>query len=118
MSLTIEDLQPKEKQITVNGVELTAKPLRLSHALILTQLGEIFQNPKNATIDEVKKAEQNVDAIISELIPELAGKSLEMQTTIEIISQLMSTIQPSDNAELNAKGVKFDSDPKAERTGL
>lgn len=118
MSLTIEDLKPKETKINVNGVELTAKPLRLSHALVLTQLGEIFQNPKNSSADDVKKAEKNVDELIGEIIPELKDIQLNMQTTIEIIAQLMNTVQPSDNAELNAKGVKFDSDPKAETTGL
>lgn len=118
MSLTIEDLQPKDTIILVNGVELIAKPLRLSHAIILSQLGDIFQNPKTASIEEVKKAEQNIDALISEVIPELAGKTLDMQVSIEVISKLMATVQPSDNAELNAKGVKFDSDPKAEKTGL
>lgn len=117
MSLTIEDLQPKEIKVKLGELELTSKPLRLSHALILTQLGEIFQNPKNSSFEEIKKAEQNVDNLLSDLIPELAGKNLDVSTTIDIISQLINTVQPSDNAELNAKGVKFDSDPKAGKIG-
>ena len=117
MSLTIDDLQPKDIILNLNGVELTAKPPRLSHALILTQLGEVFQNATKASIEDIKKAEQNVDNLIADLIPELAGKTLDMNTTIEIISQLMDKIQPSDNAELSAKGVKFDSDPKVEKIG-
>lgn len=117
MSLTLEDLQPKEKEITINGVQLIAKPLKLSHALILTQLGEIFQNPKNASVDEIKKAEKNVENLIGDVIPELSGKELDMDTTIKIISELMKTIQPSDNAELIEKGVSFNADPKAEKIG-
>lgn len=117
MSLTIDDLQPKEIKVKIGDLEMTSKPLRLSHTLILTQLGEIFQNPKNSTFEEIKNAENNVDSILSDLIPELAGKKLDAGTTIDIISQLINTVQPSDNAELNAKGVKFDSDPKAGTIG-
>jgi len=35
---TIADLQPKPFTVTVGGVELKCKPLRLSHALILSKM--------------------------------------------------------------------------------
>lgn len=117
MSLSIEDLKPQDKIITVGGVEVTCKPLRLSHALVLTQMGEIFQNPKNAKYEDMQKAEQNMDKLLSELIPELAGVNLDLNKTMEILTQMMVMIEPADNKELRERGVKFDNDPKAGTIG-
>jgi hypothetical protein len=117
MALTIDDLKPQDTTVTIKGVSMRCKPLRLSHALILTQVGEIFQNAKDASIDDIKKAEKNMDDIVAELIPELAGVSLDIGSMIEIITQMVSQMEPSDNAELRNKGVTFASDPKAETIG-
>jgi hypothetical protein len=117
MALTINDLKPQDKTITVRGVEMTCKPLRLSHALILTQIGEIFQNAKDAKVEDIKKAEKNIDDVVTDLIPELAGVQLDISITMDLITQLVTMIEPSDNKELHDKGVKFDSDPKAETIG-
>jgi hypothetical protein len=113
MSLNISDLQPSNVEIKIGNSTVTSKPVRLSHALILTQLGEIFQNPAKYSFEDIKKAETNIDSIFADLMPELTGTKLDMNTTINIISQLMDTIQPSDNQELSAKGVTFNNDPKA-----
>ena len=117
MPTTIEDLQPKPFTIKVKGLELECKPLRMSHALIISKVGEVFQSPKEATLQTVNQAEQDMDAVIGELIPELKGVQLDMATVLEVITQMMEHIQPSDNKELDEKGVKFDTDPKAQVTG-
>jgi hypothetical protein len=117
MSISLSDLQPKPFKVTIRGVELECKPLRLSHALTLSKVGEVFQNPKSTTKEEVKKAEAEMDELAVELIPELAGIQLDVGSILDLISQMMVTVTPSDNKELNDKGVKLNSDPKAEKIG-
>lgn len=117
MSVSIEDLQPKSFKVTVKGVELTCKPLRLSHALTLSKVGEIFQNTKDATPEEIQSAEKQMDGLVGELIPELKEVQLDVGSILELLGQMMETIQPTDNKELEKNGVKFDTDPKVEKTG-
>ena len=117
MGLSIEDLQPKNFTITVNGVQLEAKPLRLSHALTVSKLGNIFQSADKATSAEIKQAEADMDELVGELVPDLKGIPLDMSATMQVIEQLMASISPTDNKELSDKGVRFDTDPKAPRTG-
>ena len=117
MSLTINDLQPKAFTITVEGVELQCQPPKLRHVLLLTKLGEVFQNAKSATINDIEQAEVELDKVISELIPELAGKQINVSATLAIIEQVMNQIQPDDNKELNEQGVSLSADPKAPKIG-
>lgn len=112
MSVTLDDLRPKEFNITVKGVELTSKPLRLSHALIVAKLGKVFESPDNASTEQIKQAQADIDGLIGELIPELEGVELDMSSTMELVTQLMNHVQPSDNKELQDKGVSMDTDPK------
>lgn len=117
MSVSLSDIQPKPFIINIKGVELSCNPLRLSHALILTKIGNVFQNTDDATKETIKQAEQDMDEVIAELIPELQGTQLDVGSIMEVIAQMMDTIEPSDNKELREKGVKFDSDPKAQKIG-
>lgn len=117
MSVSIEDLKPKSFAVTVKGLELTCKPLRLSHALSISKIGEVFQNPKDFKHADIKQAEADMDTVIGELIPELKDTELDITCIMELITQMMEHIQPSDNKELEEKGVKIDSDPKAGKTG-
>ena len=112
MSVTIDDLKPKNFKLNIKGVELESKPLRLSHALSIAKIGNVFQDTKNASRDDIKQAEVEMDEVIAELIPELAGVPLDMAATMQLIEQLMEQVEPSDNRELKDKGVKFSSDPK------
>jgi hypothetical protein len=116
MGLTIEDLKPESTIVTIKGVKLTCKPLRLSHALIMTQVGELFKDVKDAEVADINKAQKNMDLLIGELIPELAGVELGMQDTIDLITQLMGTVEPADNKELKEKGVSFSPDLKADQS--
>jgi glutamyl-tRNA reductase len=117
MSVNISDLQPKPFKITIKGVELESKPLRLSHALTVSKLGDIFQDSTKATKQEIKQAEIDLDEVIADLVPELKDIQLDITSIMQLLEQLMANIEPADNAELKEKGVKFDSDPKAERIG-
>jgi hypothetical protein len=117
MSNTIEDLKPKPFKVNVNGVELESKPLRLSHALTIAKIGNVFQDTANASQADIKQAEVDMDLVIGELIPELKGINLNMKDTIDLIGQLMGEIEPSDNKELREKGVAFDTDLKVGATG-
>lgn len=117
MTLTIDDLKPKSFKITVKGVELECKPLRLSHTLTISKMGEIFQDAKNASTADIKDAEKGMDDVISELIPELSGVELDITSVLEIITQMMEQVKPSDVDFLEKNGVKLDESPKVEKIG-
>ena len=116
MGLTIEDLRPKPFTIKVRGVELACKPLRLSHSLVVSRIGSVLQNPNEISKQQIKQAEADLDEVIAELVPELAGIELDTASVIDIISQLLETVVPSENEELQKAGVKMQSDPKGVRT--
>lgn len=118
MGLTVEDLKPKSFTVTIKDVELQCKPLRLSHALVVAKIGNVFQDAAKATKQEIKSVEKDLDELIVELIPELMGTELDMTATTELIQQWMDNIAPSDNKELAEKGVKFNTDdPKEKKIG-
>lgn len=113
MSVSVDDLRPKPFVVTVKGVELQCKPLRLSHALSVAKVGNVFQSPEKSSTEQIKQAEKDMDTLIEELIPELKGIELDVSSILELITQLMEQIQPEDNKELEEKGVSFEADPKA-----
>jgi esterase/lipase len=115
--LTIEDLKPKSFTVKVKGVELECKPLRMSHTLVISKVGEIFQNIGTVDKKQIQQAEADMDEVIAELIPELKEIQLDMQGTLDLITSMMENIQPADNKELTEKGVEFNSDPKVEKLG-
>jgi hypothetical protein len=117
MALTIEDLKPKKFTITVNGVELQCKPPRLTHILVISKIGEAFNNTESLDRTKIVEAGKDFDWVVSELLPELAGIELDMQASIDLLTQIMEQISPEENLELKAKGVSFDADPKAEKIG-
>lgn len=115
--LTIDDLKPKNFKITLKGVELESKPLKLSHALMIARLASVFNDVNSASKKQIQDAEKDLEEVIAELVPDLKDVQLDMGLTIELITQLMENIQPEDTKELNEKGVSFDADPKVERIG-
>lgn len=117
MALNIDDLQPKPFEVKIKDQTTNCKPPKLSHIFILSKLGNIFQNPNDFSSADIKQAERDLEDVFGELIPELKGTSLDMQLNIELITQIMDKINPSETKELDEKGVKFNSDPKAERIG-
>ena len=117
MALTIADLQPKDFKINIKGVELNCKAPKLSHMLVLSKVGELFQNIKEAKREDILAAQGDFDWVVSELIPELNETQLDMQSSIDLITQVMAQVQPQESKELAEKGVSFDTDPKAEKVG-
>jgi len=117
MGLTIEDLKPKDFTINIRGVELTCKPLKLEQTMLIASVGNIFNDVKNASEDDIKKACRAVEKIIPEIIPQLASVELDGGLILEIIPLIMPTVTPSDEEFLQKNGVKTDADPKAEKAG-
>lgn len=116
MALSIDDLKPKKFKVNVDGVELMCSPLRLSHALVVAKIGDVLQNPKDKTSEEIKQAEKDMDDVIGELIPELKGIELDVNSIMSVVMQMTSNNNPSENKELKDKGVSFDSeDPKVQK---
>jgi len=117
MALTIEDLKPKSFTVNIKGVEVNCKTPRLSHILVISKVGESFQNISDLKREQIQQAEKDFDWVVAELIPELKDIPLDMQSVIDLITQIMEKIQPEESKELYDKGVKFDTDPKAEKIG-
>lgn len=117
MSVSLKDLQPEKIKVNIKGVELESKPVRLKHALVMAKVGSVFENPKQATLQDIERAQSDIDNVFEELIPELKGIELDISSTTDLLSQLMSTIEPDDNKVLSESGVKIDSDPKAQEIG-
>lgn len=117
MSLSVSDLIPKDFKITIKGVEVTSKPPKLAHMLVLSKVGNLFQNINEAKRDDILSAQEDFDWVVTELIPELKDVELDMQASIDLITEIMKQVQPEENKELAEMGVKFDTDPKAEKVG-
>lgn len=117
MSVNIEDLKPKPFKVILRGIELDCKPLRFSHALALAKLGNVFKEVDKATKEEIRQAEIDIDEVISELIPDLAGVELDISSLLVLMEQLMKQIEPSDNKELREAEVDLPTDPKAPVSG-
>jgi hypothetical protein len=114
MGTTISDLIQKDFTINVDGVDLSCKPLRISHALIVSKVGDVFQNPSKYSAEEILQSEKDMDLVIGQLVPQLAGKQITINALTDIISQMMSSTQPNDDKYLQDNGVRFDSDPKVQ----
>ncbi len=113
MALNISDLQPKPFTVTLGEQETECAPLKLRHIFILNKLGTVFQNPDSATREQITEAEADFNYVVADLIPELKDVSLPIDMMMSLITQMMSTVNPSENKELEAKGVSFDTNPKA-----
>lgn len=105
MSVTIEDLKPRNFTVNVRGVALECKPPRMSHALITQRAGKVFSKPDEYTVEQIREAEKDLDSVIDELVPDLRGVSLELDIMIEIIEAIQKHSEPSDNQELNESKV-------------
>lgn len=111
---SLDDILPKSFTININGVELECKPPKLSHAMLLAKTSKVFQDIDNSSVEQIREVQKTVDAVFEELVPELKGRSLDMDITIEVITQIMEKLQPSDNKELTDRGVNFSADPKVQ----
>jgi hypothetical protein len=114
--MSIADLKPEPITIRIKNTTLEAKPPRLADALIMTKVGKIFENPENATDEQIEQAQASIDKVIAKLIPEVKDTELDLNTTMEILTQLLSGVEPEESKELRESGVQFD-DPKAEKIG-
>lgn len=116
MALNISDLQPKPFTVKLRDQTTECAPLKMRHIFILNKIGIILQKPAEATKEQILEAETDFNYIIADLIPELTGVTLPIETMLDLLTQMMETITPSENKELADKGVSFDANPKAENT--
>lgn len=115
MALNISDLQPKSFTVKLGEQTTECAPLKLRHIFILNKLGTVFQNPESATREQIEEAEADFNYVVGDLIPELQGVNLPIDMMMDLITQMMETVNPTENKELADKGVSFDADPKAEK---
>lgn len=115
MALKISDLQPKPFTVKLGEQETECAPLKLRHIFILNKLGSVFQNPETATREQIEEAEADFNYVVADLIPELKDVNLPIDMMMDLITQMMETVNPTENKELAEKGVSFDTNPKAEK---
>lgn len=116
MALNVSDLQPKPFTVTLGEQTTECAPLKLRHIFILNKLGTVFQSPEGATREQIEEAEADFNYVVADLIPELKDVNLPIDMMMDLITQMMTTVNPSENKELEAKGVSFDTNPKANKT--
>lgn len=112
MSVTLDDLQPKQFKIKIKDTELTCNPPEMWHTMVLAKVGTLFQNIDKATQTEMRQAQIDLEEVIRELIPELNGIKLDTNTWLIIMQQIFDASQPNDDRELKEKGVRLNTDPK------
>jgi len=117
MSLSIDDLRPKNFTITVKGVELECLPLKLSHTLTIASIGNVFENISGMTYESSKKLDTDIRRLIDEVIPSLQDKEIDGMTMMDIITKIGEGSMPSDVEFLDKNGVELNVDPKAEKAG-
>jgi len=114
---SVEDLQPKPFTVTIKGMEYESKPLRLSHALMVSKIGAIFNDVRNSNLKETKQAETDLDLIIADLIPDIKDAHLDLLTVMDLLAQLMDSVQPTEQQELEDNNIEI-SEKKTEEAGL
>lgn len=116
--LTIDDLKPKPFTINVKGVELECQPLRLAHALTIAKIGSVFSETAKASAQEIEQAARDLDAVVGQVIPALKDVALDASASIELITQLVATIEPAESSALKESGITFENpDPKVQTAG-
>jgi hypothetical protein len=103
--MTIDDLKPKKFTVTIKELQLECKPLRLSHVLVISKIGEILQNPKEHNAKDINQAQLDLDDVFKDLIPELMGVELSFEDSITLITQLMDSTETDDSKFINESGV-------------
>ena len=118
--MTTSDLQPKPFKIKIQDKNYLCKQPRLSHRLIIGRVQPLFTaaddlaNGKSTDITATQMIdyENDLDAMIQDLIPELKGIQLDIVDLAEIIGQIMEVMLPEESKELKEAKVEV-SDPKA-----
>lgn len=121
MSVTANDLQPKQYKITVQGKDYIGKPLRMSHRLILTRLTPFFKQFENASTGkeinlnatQLLEFENEIDVFIQDILPSLSGVTLSFEDISEILVQVMNSIMPEESKQLAEAKVEVQTDLKA-----
>lgn len=121
---SIQELQPKSFKVKIQGSEYDCKPMRMSHRLILGRIQPLFEQMANAAgekpIDlsaaEILNYENELDVLLSSLIPELSDITLGMEDIGSILEQIMDTILPDDQKELKEAKIEVTDTLKADKT--
>lgn len=110
---SVEDLRPQPFKITIRGVELECKPLRMEHGLLISKIASVFSKGENATREDIVTAQKDFDYVVSSLIPELKDVELNIDDSLAVIEQMQTGSEPSDDQYLKEQGVQL-GDPKVQ----
>jgi len=118
MSVNIEDLQPKSFKVSIKGQEVDCKPPKLSHLLLVTKLGKVFENAQSANREQIVEAEKDFEFVIGELMPELDGLVMDPGMVTEVLTQIMEQVMPEETKALKEHNIEVNGESlKGEATG-
>lgn len=110
---SVEDLRPQPFKITIRGVELDCKPLRMEHGLLISKIAAVFQNMDKATRKDIVTAQEDFDYVVASLVPELKDIELNIDDSLTVIEQMQTGSEPTDDQYLKEQGVQL-GDPKVQ----
>lgn len=125
MAVTTNDIQPKMQTITHNGTQYTCKVPSVSHKMIIAGLqpfflaiAEISEGKKSKlNAAELLEAQNEIDALLNDLVPDMKNVTLNENDLVEIITQILQgTNTTTEQAVADNKIEAADSDPKVPET--
>ncbi len=113
--LDLDTLVKPSKKIRLNGEAITINPPSLEELLKLSKLGgaiQAKQTGKKMSEEEAVEAINSLRDAFAELVPELKGKSLNVEQLLALLDLVVKMAMPSDVTELEKRGITLDADQK------
>lgn len=113
--LDLDTLVKPSKKVRIDGQIIEIKPPALEELLKLSKLGGAIQKRQTGekmSEEDAVAAINDLRAAFGELVPELAGKALNVEQLLALLDMVVSLAMPSDVSELEKRGIKLDADQK------
>jgi len=113
--LDLDTLVKPSKTIRLNGEAITIKPPELEELLKLSKLGGAIQKKQTGKKMDESEAVEAINSLrdaFAELVPELKGKSLNVEQLLALLDLVVKMAMPSDVSELEKRGITLTSDQK------
>ena len=114
--LDLDTLSQDKKRVKIGGEVIEFDPPSLEDLIELAKLGgklQKYQGQQNVeNIDEMSEVMDGLKNGLSNIVPELKDKKLNLQQLLALIDLFVDSAQPNDVKELEKRGIKMDDDQK------